>query len=137
MITTAIDSNILIDVLFEGSHFSQLSADALTRSAEQGTIILSAVVLAEVAGYFPDEKAVHSFMKDSCLSVTEFGPRSAMAAGKLWRGRAHKDRARILPDYMVAAHAVENADRLLTRDTGFTRMKVPGLVIVTPQDVVE
>ena len=135
MITTAIDSNILIDVLFEDSAFTQASAAALTRASAAGTVVISAVVMAEIAGYFPHAEAAHKFFRHIDLTITTFDAQGAIAAGQLWRQRTHKDRLRILPDYIVASHAVEYADRLLTRDTGFARMKVPGLVVVTPADV--
>jgi len=135
MITTAIDSNILIDVLFEDNAFTQASAAALTRISAEGSVVISAVVMAEIAGYFPHAAVAHEFFRNIDLVITAFDAQGAIAAGQLWRQRTHKDRIRVLPDYIVASHAVEYADRLLTRDAGFARMKVPGLVVVTPADV--
>ena len=135
MITTAIDSNIFIDVFFEYSAFAQVSAAALTRTSAAGSVVISDVVMAEIAGYFPHAEATHKFFRNVDLTITAFDAQGAITAGQLWRQRTHKDRIRILPDYIVASHAVEHADRLLTRDAGFTRMKVPGLVVVTPTDV--
>lgn len=37
-----------------------------------------------------------------------------------------------MADYLIAGHAAAHADRLLTRDLGFARMNVPGLVVVRP-----
>jgi predicted nucleic acid-binding protein len=38
----------------------------------------------------------------------------------------------VIADFLVGAHAVEQADRLLTRDRGFQRAAFAGLVIVDP-----
>jgi predicted nucleic acid-binding protein len=93
--------------------------------------------MAEIAGYFPHGEAARKFFRKINVSITAFDAGNAIAAGQIWRQRTHKDRIRILPDYIVASHAVEYADRLLTRDAGFSRMKVPGLVVVTPEDVLD
>jgi hypothetical protein len=38
----------------------------------------------------------------------------------------------VIADFLVGAHALEQADRLLTRDRGFHRSAFGGLVIVDP-----
>ena len=135
MIVTAVDSNVLIDVLFGDNQFAQTSASSLSQCSREGTVVISTVVMAEVASYFAHATDAVSFFDQTRIAVSDFGVQSAMEAGQLWRDRVNKDRSRILPDYMVAAHAVTHADRLLTRDTGFNRMGIPGLVVVTPTDL--
>lgn len=135
MITTAIDSNILIDILFNDHEFAADSAAALTSSSMQGAVVISSVVIAEVAGYFPQAEAAQKFFSEIDAVITSLDAKGAISAGQIWRQRLQKDRTRILPDYIVAAHAVEFADRLLTRDAGFTRMNVPGLVVVSPDSL--
>lgn len=39
---------------------------------------------------------------------------------------------RVLPDFLIGAHALHQADRLLTRDPRFHRSYLPGLVILDP-----
>ena len=41
-------------------------------------------------------------------------------------------RERLVADFLVGAHAVERADRPLTRDRGFQRGAFAGLMIVDP-----
>ena len=135
MITTAIDSNILIDILFNDHEFAADSAAALTSSSMQGAVVICSVVIAEVAGYFPQAEAAQKFFSGIDAGITALDTKGAISAGQIWRHRSQKDRTRILPDYIVAAHAVEFADRLLTRDAGFTRMNVPGLVVVSPDSL--
>ena len=135
MITTAIDSNILIDILFNDHEFAADSAAALTSSSMQGAVVIRSVVIAEVAGYFPQAEAAQKFFSGIDADITELDTKGAISAGQIWRHRSQKDRTRILPDYIVAAHAVEFADRLLTRDAGFPRMNVPGPVVVSPDSL--
>jgi len=58
-----------------------------------------------------------------------------MCLPRLWRsfrqsGGVRRDR--IVPDFLVGAHAVERADALLTRDRGFYRRYFKGLQIIEP-----
>jgi predicted nucleic acid-binding protein len=59
---------------------------------------------------------------------------AAERAGDAWR--AHRGgggtRDRVIADFLVGAHAAEQADRLLTRDRGFHRAAFSTLLILDP-----
>lgn len=135
MITTAVDSNILIDVLFDDNNFSSLSTTALAWASSEGRLTISPMVMAEVAGYFPTAEGAQGFFRGINAEVNPLDAEGALAAGHIWSLRVNKKRSRILPDYIVASHAALHANRLLTRDSGFKQMNVPGLVVVTPAEI--
>jgi len=59
----------------------------------------------------------------------------AFSAGETWnvyRNSGGK-RDRIITDFLIGAHALLKADRLLTRDRGFYRDYFKRLVILNPQ----
>lgn len=59
---------------------------------------------------------------------------AAVRAGTAWSSYRRRDgpRDRVIADFLVGAHALEQADRLLTRDRGFQRAAFVGLTIVDP-----
>ncbi len=134
MTSTLVDSNVLIDLLgFEGP--ARLwSLAALKRSREDGEIVLSAVVWAELAHPQLDERSLGRTLEWLRPKREDFPFAAAHAAGtahRLYRQRGGS-RDRTLPDFMVGAHAVTIGHRLLTRDAARYRSYFPDLAIIAP-----
>jgi len=131
--TTAVESSVLLDVLAGTAEASQLAADTLALCAAQGRLIVCETVLAEVTPEIGAE-LVDDFLSDWQI---EFAPSSAASA--VLAGRMHSDylrrggrRGRVVPDFLIGAHALTHANRLLTRDAGFSRDYFKGLTIIPP-----
>jgi hypothetical protein len=59
---------------------------------------------------------------------------AASFAGEMWgqyRARGG-DRKRVIADFLIAAHAKVQCDRLLTRDRGFSRDYFGDLAVIDP-----
>lgn len=130
---TALDSNILIDMIGGDPHFGETSRAAVEMVGRQGALVVSPEVVAEfTTGCGSIESALDAL---DALRVTYvgIGLQAAGIAGEARsRSRVHR---RITADYLIAAHAARHADRLLTRDADFSTLDVPGLRAVTPAQV--
>ena len=69
-----------------------------------------------------------------CTSFLSMERAAAMVAGETWRlyrSRGGK-RRRVIADFLIAAHAQAQCDRLLTRDRGFYREYFKTVRLVDP-----
>jgi predicted nucleic acid-binding protein len=133
-VITAVDTNVLLDVFGSDSVFGRASAEALSTALTNGQIIACEVVWAETAAFFPSAAETRSAMETLGLALDPVGVDAALSAGaafKQYRRRGGK-RDRMVADFLIGAHAREQADRLLTRDRGFFRTYYPRLKILDP-----
>ena len=100
----------------------------------QGSLVACDVVWAEVRAHFPSHSALEKAMSALGLLFDPCGQESAEIAGEAWRRyrEAGGPRRSVIPDFLVAGHAQAQADRLLTRDRGFTRAYFAKLKIIDP-----
>jgi predicted nucleic acid-binding protein len=134
---TAVDANILLDCGFGDSSASGIARRALHRAEEQGPVIISTVCFAEVAGKFLKRLELTRFLDNLAISVSPLNEETAFLAGQFFREYKLRGgtRERILPDFLIAAHAQLYADRILTRDHRFFTGNFPKLTAVAPEDL--
>jgi len=133
-VITAVDTNVLLDVLHGTDPFGEASADALARCAAEGSLVACEVVWAETAAWYASPGDMHKVMEDLGIVCRPSSAESAAIAGAAWRHyRAlGGPRSRLVADFLVGAHANTHADRLLTRDRGFFRRYFGDLVVIDP-----
>jgi predicted nucleic acid-binding protein len=133
-VITAVDSNVLIDVLSAHPTFGPASSHALRAATRSGALIASEVVWAETSGWYRSEEEAAAALEELRVRLVPTGASAAFAAGSAWSGyrRAGGRRARMIADFLVGAHASLHADRLLTRDRRFYGARFRDLTILDP-----
>ena len=141
---TAVDTNILFDILLEDrTHFAN-SKQVIDRCIEQGQLVISEIVYAELAGQFESNSDVTRFLSDTSIKLVQSNEQALSLAGQKWKEYSRKkkkelqcaecgkfvivcckncdcvisSRQRMVSDFMIGAHAQIHADLLLSRDRG-------------------
>lgn len=140
---TALDTNVLLDVFLADRAYGEASRAALMRCVDEGGLVASEVVWAEVATFFPEPSEGARALEDLGVRFVEMDEEAALVAAQRWA--AHRRRSagrrqrppgdgerRVAADFLIGAHALRYADRLLTRDRGFYRRAFRGLEVLDP-----
>jgi hypothetical protein len=135
---TAIDANIFLDLL-TGSFADVKGAHAALAAAKKsGSLVVSMVCYAEISRNFSSTDETDEFFALLSCRVDKIEQNAAFLAGQFFEQykRRGGTRTRILPDFLIAAHAQLNADRILSRDTRFFGPNFPRLKAVSPADLI-
>lgn len=131
---TAVDTSVLLDVFLPDPKFEEVSAAALRRADEEGSLVLCEIVYAELASQFPRQKELDRVLESLDIRLETIGREVGFAAGRAFRAYRERGggRSRILADFLIGAHAQANTGRLLSRDRGFYRAHFRKLVLLDP-----
>ena len=132
---TAIDTAVLLDVFTADPVFGERSREALRDAYRKGALVACDVVWSEVRAAFGDDRSFADTLATLGVQFDAISPASAAFAGTLWRAQRTRNRgawARVVPDFLIGAHATLQCDALLTRDRGFYRDYFTELRVVDP-----
>ena len=130
---TAVDTSVLFDIV-KGAPGAAAAQTALEAALAQGSLTVCAVVVAELGRYFPDEQDLIEFLAACQIDHDPLSMQSSLVAARIMRGYAKNKgpRERVAPDFLIGAHAIEQANALLTTDAGFYRHYFRGLKVMAP-----
>lgn len=152
---TAVDTNILLDVVIPGAPHGDESEGALGAALSAGALVVSEPVYAEMAAHFPDRAQLDVLLEDVGIRIQGSSAEALHRAGRAWQdylrrrpasvvcpacGHAQdvrcercsatiRSRQHVVADFVIGAHALVHADRLLTRDRGFYATYFPDLAL--------
>jgi predicted nucleic acid-binding protein len=141
-VITALDTNIVVGVLEGDAMLADRLALILDRLAEEGALLITPVVYAELlAAPSRSPALVDAFLAQTPVRVDWSLEESVWrAAGLAHRAYVQQRQAgdaqvtvrRILADFVIGAHALQRQATLLTWDTSIYQTYFPGLVTVAP-----
>ncbi len=130
---TAVDSSVLFDIL-KGARGAAAAQQALERALSQGSLCASAIVVAELGRYFEQADDLLEFLAACQIEHDPLNIDTAIEAARImrsyWKNKGPRDR--VAPDFIIGAHALKQADALLSTDEGFFRHYFNGLKVLTP-----
>ena len=134
MAEVLVDSNVLLDVVTEDPRWFGWSSDALSRCAEEATLVVNPIIFAEVSIGFDRIEDLDGLLAD-VVERAALPWEAAFLAGKAfvrYRKRGGR-RNSTLPDFYIGAHAAVARMALLTRDAARYRTYFPNVRVIAPE----
>ncbi len=144
----AVDTNVLLDVLFRDEEFHEKSRKRLEKASENGVLIISPEVYSELFTAFSEKlenpkEELDKFLESKGIQLENHSKDSLKKAGEAWKkydstnksecpkcgeknsfncrncGETINWRNHLITDFMIGSHAEEFSKKLITRDRGF------------------
>ena len=127
----AVDSSFLLEII-KGCTKATAAQQALEGALARGTVCVCEVVVAELGRYFQTAEHLEQFLQACQIEFSAMSKVSALAAARMMRQYALSGgkRERVVADFLIGAHALNQSDGLLTLDAGFYREYFEGLKVI-------
>lgn len=131
---TALDSSVLL-ALFNGEADAGAWLAVLINARREGPLVVCDVVYAEIAPAFGSEEDLRDALGKLGASFEPVSAGAAFLAGETFRAYRETGgpREHLIPDFLVAAHAHVQADRLAAVDRDYLRRYFTELPLLLPQ----
>ncbi len=133
---TALDSSVLWAIIKkESGHESWIQA--LIRAASEGPLVISPVAFAELSPSTPSAGSLMEFLEQLAIFYDPVSADAAYLAGQTFKNyrKAGGPRERLVPDFLIAAHAQMQANRLAAIDRGYLRTWFPDLKLLAVEKI--
>lgn len=131
---TAVDSSVLL-AIFNDEPGSRAWVKCLIDARREGQLVICDVAYAELAPAFAAEFDLQDALGKLGISFEAVTSASAWKAGVSYR--AYRDaggpREHLIPDFLIAAHALVQTDRLAATDRGYLRSYFAELSLLGPR----
>ena len=129
----AVDSSALYAII-NAEPAAERWFDYIADLGRHERMILCEVTFAELSPFFDDHAALAVRLETFGLEFDFIQPDTAFIAGQLFADyrKAGGPRTSLIPDFLVGAHALNQADGLLATDRGYLRQYFRGLRILQP-----
>lgn len=136
--TTALDTNVIVALWDSNDSLHLAARKALDAAWSRDVLVVSGVVYAELIGAPRRTEAfVDQFCEEAGIVVEwELKEKIWRTAGTAFQGYAARrkkqggsEARRLLADFLIGAHAVENGYKLLTADAGLYKASFPRLML--------
>jgi len=153
-VITAVDTNILLDILLPDPEYKNTSRAYVEKGMKEGALIICELVYSELSAFFPKKRELDRFLEDLNVTLKSSTQDSLYKAGEAWRkylkrrgpeiecpacGNKMKincnvcgqplRRRHIISDFIIGAHAKVLADTLITRDRGIYKAYFKDLML--------
>lgn len=154
--TTALDTNALLAVLYEDDH-TDASEQAIRDAYQRGKLVITPIVYAELAadGHFLDADSLDTFLADFSIDVVEPSRNALFASGEAFAiyldrrpdgvqchscgaeqsvtcdacGSGIHPRQHLAPDFLIGGHAAIDTDGIVSFDSSFYSTYFPSLPV--------
>jgi predicted nucleic acid-binding protein len=129
-----VDTNILIDIAVRDPDWLQWSRRELERLRKAGSVLINQIIYSEFSMRYDTIDEVDALLPQDVFRREGLPWEAAFAASRAFavyrrRGGA---REKVLPDFLIGAHATIRGYAILTRDPRCYRQYFPGLEIIAP-----
>src|SRR5579862_6939574 len=82
---TALDTNVLLDIVAGDGRFTDLSLEAVERAAAAGALVISDPVYAELSASFASQRNLDQFLDENQIAVRSLSRAALFSAGRAWK----------------------------------------------------
>jgi predicted nucleic acid-binding protein len=132
-VTIAVDTSALL-AIFKGEATAPAWMELIIKIAPSAALVANEIVWAEVAPLFSTVHELRRRMDDLGISYDSISEQTAFQAGQSFAAyrRAGGPREHLIPDFLIAAHALHQGDGLVAADRGYYRKYFRGLRLYFP-----
>jgi predicted nucleic acid-binding protein len=130
-----VDTNVLVDIAVRDPLWLEWSRNALAKLAGRVPLTINPIIYAEFSVRYDDIDEVEALLPPEEFRREGLPWAAAFAAGAAFRRyrAAGGGRERVLPDFLIGAHALIRGHAILTRDPRGYRTYFPDVPLITPE----
>jgi predicted nucleic acid-binding protein len=131
---TAVDTSVLIAIV-KGETDAAAWVETLAAADAAGELVICDIAAAEFFAVLLDEEQFTETLQALAITFEPTSLKSAQLAGRIFKEywREGGPREHLVPDFLIGAHAQQQAERIAAIDRGFLRRYFPRLKILKPK----